>query len=126
MTTSRRTRSSTRPPSRSRTKQFGIYIQDDWAVTKQLELNLGVRWDYETNALNNDYVTPADRAAALFSLEPRDPLTGLSTGRGAPPPGIPVAAGRTYDQSLAKGGVNIRDYIATGSNRKALTGAIQP
>jgi outer membrane receptor protein involved in Fe transport len=28
--------------------QFGLYIQDDWALTKQLELNLGVRWDYES------------------------------------------------------------------------------
>lgn len=107
-------------------KQFGIYLQDDWAVTKRLEFNMGVRWDYETNALNNDYTTPADRVAALFSLEPRDPATGLSTGRGASPAGIPVAAGQTYDQSLAKGGVNIRDYIATGNSRKSFTGAIQP
>ncbi|CAN5860317.1 TonB-dependent receptor [soil metagenome] len=101
-------------------KQFGIYIQDDWAVTKQLELNLGVRWDYETNMLNNSYVTPADRVAALFALEPQ--LNGVSTRI----PGIAVAAGQTYDQSLAKGGVNIRDYISNGSSRKAFAGAIQP
>ncbi len=105
-------------------RQFGIYLQDDWAVTKQLELNLGVRWDHESNALNNDYTTPADRVAALFSLEPQ--AGGVSTGRGASPAGIPVAPGQTYDQSLAKGGVNIRDYIATGGNRKPFTGAIQP
>ena len=37
--------------------QYGLYLQDDWAVTKQLELNLGIRWDYETNMLNYDYVT---------------------------------------------------------------------
>jgi len=107
-------------------KQFGLYIQDDWAVTNKLELNLGVRWDYETNMLNNKYVTPADRVNALFSLEPRDPITGLSTGRGASPAGIPVAAGQTYDQSLAKGGVSIRDYISTGSNRENFKGAFQP
>ena len=103
-------------------KQFGIYFQDDWAVTKQLELNLGIRWDYETNMLNNNYVTPADRVAALFALEPVD-ANGNSTRIGG---GIPVAPGQTYDQSLAKGGINIRDYIANGSSRKSFKGAIQP
>jgi outer membrane receptor protein involved in Fe transport len=89
--------------------QFGIYLQDDWQVSKQLELNLGVRWDYEDNMLNNDYVMPADRVAALHSVDTR---------AGAAP-------GQTYAQSLAKGGINIDDYIGTG-NRKAFTGAIQP
>jgi len=102
-------------------KQFGIYFQDDWAVTKKLELNLGIRWDYETNMLDNGYVTPADRVAALFALEPVD-ASGNSTRVG----GVPVTPGQTYDQSLAKGGVNIRDYIANGSSRKSFTGAIQP
>src|SRR5664279_473458 len=87
--------------------QMGIYIQDDWSVTNKLELNLGLRYDYETNMLNNDYVTPADRVAALFGPEPVD-ANGISTRIG----GIPVAPGQTYDQSLAKGGVNLRDYIA--------------
>ena len=102
-------------------KQFGIYLQDDWALTKQLELNLGVRWDYETNMLNNDYVTPAARVAALFALEPVD-ASGNSTRIN----GVAVTPGQTYDQSLAKGGVNIRDYIANGSSRKPFAGAIQP
>jgi hypothetical protein len=83
-----------------------------------------VRWDYETNMLNDKYVTPADRVAALFSLEPQ--AGGVSTGRGASPAGIPVAPGQTYDQSLALGGINIRDYIADGKSRKAFKGAFQP
>jgi hypothetical protein len=45
--------------------QFGGYIQDDWAVTKALVLNLGLRWDGETNMINNDYVTPAPLADTL-------------------------------------------------------------
>jgi len=94
-------------------KQFGIYFQDDWAITPQLELNLGVRWDYEDNMLNNDYVTPADRVAALKALDvPRYGFT--------PPPG------QTYAQSLAKGGVNIDDYISTGNSRDTYKGAIAP
>ena len=105
-----------------RNTQFGIYLQDDWAVTKQLELNLGVRYDYENNMLNNGYVTPADRVASLSVLDDAVGTDGTSSRV----PGVPVTPGQTYAQSLAKGGVNINDYIANGSSRKAFKGAIQP
>jgi outer membrane receptor protein involved in Fe transport len=101
--------------------QFGIYVQDDWEVTKKLELNLGVRYDYESNMLDNSYVTPADRVAALNQLEPVD-----ENGNSTRIPGFAVTPGQTYAQSLAKGGVNLADYIANGSSRKAFKGAIQP
>jgi len=90
--------------------QYGIYFQDDWQASDKLLLNLGLRYDYEDNMLNNSYVTPADRVAIFDKQDPRD---------GAP-------AGQTYAQSLAKGGVNIRDYISTGSNRKPFKGAWAP
>ena len=45
--------------------QFGGFIQDDWSVGRQLVLNLGLRWDGETNMINNDYVTPAPLADSL-------------------------------------------------------------
>ena len=93
--------------------QFGLYLQDDWAISKQVELNLGVRWDYEDNMLNNDYVTPADRVTALKGLD-------------GPRWGITPPAGQTYAQSLAKGGVNIDEYISTGGSRKAYKGALAP
>ena len=94
-------------------RQVGLYLQDDWKLSKQLELNLGVRWDYETNPLNNDYVTPAGLVAALNKVD-------------IPRYGITPAAGQTYAQSLAKGGINISDYISNGSNRSAFYGAIAP
>lgn len=94
-------------------KQFGIYLQDDWTLTKQLEVNLGIRWDYESNMLNNSYVTPADRVTALRGLD--GPRWGMT------PP-----AGQTYAQSLAKGGINIEDYISSGSSRRAFKGAFAP
>jgi outer membrane receptor protein involved in Fe transport len=95
-------------------QQYGLYIQDDWSVTKQLDLNVGVRWDYESNMLNNDYVTPADRVAALFAVDGRTIADIV-----APP-------GQTYAESLAKGGIDIARYIADGSSRKAYKNAFAP
>ncbi|HEX4596936.1 MAG TPA: TonB-dependent receptor, partial [Burkholderiaceae bacterium] len=93
-----------------RDTMLGLYLQDDWDVTRKLQLNLGLRWDYETNMLDNDYVTPADRVLALLGLDtPRYSIT--------------PAPGQTYAQSLAMGGINIRDYISNGSGRKPYTGA---
>jgi hypothetical protein len=94
--------------------QIGVYAQDDWDLTSRLQLNLGVRWDVETNMLNNGYATPADRVAALNA-----PDTRTFTGQTA-------AAGQTYAQSLAKGGINVADYIADGHSRKTYLGAIAP
>jgi hypothetical protein len=38
--------------------QLGTFLQDDWSPTQRLTLNLGIRWDYETNMLNTSYKTP--------------------------------------------------------------------
>ena len=46
-------------------QQIGAYIQDDWTPTPRLVLNLGLRWDMETNMINNDYVTPKPLADSL-------------------------------------------------------------
>jgi outer membrane receptor protein involved in Fe transport len=94
----------------SKNKQFGIYLQDDWEVTSRLLLNLGIRWDYEETPSYLDYVTPTDVVAGINALDTR--------------PGAP--AGQTYAQALARGGININDYISTGNNRDAFMSAIQP
>ncbi|MET3653013.1 TonB-dependent receptor [Dyella japonica] len=96
------------PVATSRDKQFGTYIQDDWQVDDHWTFNLGVRWDYEETPSYLNYVTPSDVVAALNSQDPNAPT------------------GQTYAQSLAKGGVNINDYISTGNNRKAKKNEIQP
>lgn len=38
--------------------QIGAYLQDDWTPIPRLTINAGVRWDYETDMMNTDYVTP--------------------------------------------------------------------
>lgn len=63
-------------------KQYGIYVQDDWDINSRLQLNLGLRWDYETDAYNKDYVTPADQIPALTQLGLQD---YISTGNNRDP-----------------------------------------
>ncbi len=89
-------------------RQFGTYIQDDWAVDDHLTLNLGVRWDYEKTPSYLNFVTPASVIDALNSQDPNAPT------------------GQTYAQSLAKGGININNYISTGNNRHAPKNEWQP
>jgi hypothetical protein len=55
--------------------QFGIFGQDNWSVNDQPTLNLGLRWDYETDMVNTDYVTPADVRARLADDFPAEYFT---------------------------------------------------
>lgn len=48
--------------------QIGLYIQDDWDVTDRLQLNLGLRWDYETDPYNKNYVTPQTHIDVINAL----------------------------------------------------------
>jgi outer membrane receptor for ferrienterochelin and colicin len=79
---------------------LGLFAQDDWQITDKLELNLGIRWDYEDNAVNNDWVTPANI---------RDTLAKIQALPG-------------YDFPAY---FNPSDYISDG-DRDAFTGAFQP
>ncbi|MBW8304638.1 MAG: TonB-dependent receptor, partial [Brevundimonas sp.] len=85
---------------------IGLYIQDDWQITDKLELNLGIRWDYEDNANNNDYVTPQSVIDGLNQW--------IASTNGGKPAG--------YAPSF----FDIDDYISTGDNRDPFTGAWQP
>ena len=38
--------------------QIGLYAQNDWNITPRFLLSLGVRWDYESDMRDNDWVTP--------------------------------------------------------------------
>jgi hypothetical protein len=78
-------------------KQVGAYLQDDWSPTSRLTLNLGVRWDFESNMINTKYMTPQNVV---------DTLT-------------------RYNDSMPNR-LDLNRYISTGNNRKPFYGAIQP
>ncbi|HZH41686.1 MAG TPA: carboxypeptidase regulatory-like domain-containing protein [Gemmatimonadales bacterium] len=77
--------------------EIGAYIQDDWTPTPRLTINLGLRWDYETNMINSGYVTPQEVV---------DTLT-------------------RYNDSLSTP-LDLNRYISNGHNRSGFKGAFQP
>jgi outer membrane receptor protein involved in Fe transport len=53
------------PILKTSNNEFGIYGQDTWTVNDRLTLSLGLRWDYESHMLDENYVTPANIVAGL-------------------------------------------------------------
>ena len=86
-------------------RQLGLFVQDDWSVTPRLQVNVGLRWQYESNQLNNDFRTPADVVAAV---------------NGA------TATNANGDVVHLGDAIDLNDYISTGSNRDSYTNAWQP
>jgi hypothetical protein len=85
------------PRLKTSNREFGTYIQDDWSPVRRLTLNLGIRWDYETNMLNTHFVT--------------DPLAADTL--------------RRYAANLVTP-LDLNRYIANGHNRTPFKGAFQP
>ncbi len=85
------------PDIKTNNDQWGLFIQDSWTVNDHLEADYGIRWDYESDMLNDKYVTPAPIAAAIRSFV-----------------------------GFAAAGFNPNDYISTGSNRKPITNMFAP
>ncbi len=60
------------PEVEAKTTQVGLFVQDDWEVNEHLLFNFGLRWDYDSNAKNNSFVT-SDRAAEALRALGEDP-----------------------------------------------------
>jgi len=87
------------PDVEAKTTQIGLFVQDDWEVSPHLLINAGLRWDYDSNAKNNSFETPAAAVAALRNL--------------------------ALDPRIQPSFFNVNDYISTG-NRKAELGNFAP
>ncbi len=74
--------------TRSMNYKYGVYVQDDWTVMPKLTLNLGLRWDVETNMINNSYINPLAGDTALTNHVPSsyigDGKRSIDYGRIAP------------------------------------------
>lgn len=84
-------------PVTAKNTEIGLFVQDDWRPDDHWLVSAGLRWDYESNAKNEKFVTPADVATALRAY-----------------PGWKAA------------GINPEDYISNGNNRHPFWGAFQP
>ncbi|WP_353230630.1 TonB-dependent receptor [Novosphingobium sp.] len=84
-------------PVTAKNTEIGLFVQDDWKPDAHWLISGGLRWDYESDAKNEKFVTPAAIAAALRAY-----------------PGWPAA------------GINPNDYISTGHNRHPFLGEFQP
>lgn len=90
------------PRVKSNNTQLGVYLQDDWEIAKRLTLNVGVRWDVESNPLNNNYVTPEDVRAAV------EELAGIVSETNGPD------------------FFRVENYLTNGKQRPIFLGAVQP
>jgi outer membrane receptor for ferrienterochelin and colicin len=84
-------------PAAASDDQLGVFIQDDWTVNDHLTFNYGIRWDYESNMFDNNFVTPQNIVTALNNY-----------------------------QGWKAAGINPADYISTGHNRKPYLKEFQP
>lgn len=84
-------------PASAKNTQIGLFLQDDWSPDEHWTVNAGIRWDFETDAKNEDFRTPENIATALRNYQP-----------------------------WQAAGIDPEDYISTGNNRDPFKWAIQP
>jgi TonB dependent receptor/Carboxypeptidase regulatory-like domain len=90
------------PRATAANQQIGLYAQDDWQINRLFTVNLGLRWDIETNPLNNDYKTPDNVRAAVTELA------------------------ATVAEHNGPDFFKVDNYLTDGTQRPIYLGAIQP
>ena len=105
------------PTIKKNNVQFGTFLQDDWSIGQRLVLNLGIRWDGETNMINNDYVTPKPLADSLRAF--------YNAGKLLVDQSLPNNGSQNVNVIQELGG--IERYLTTGrSTRPMYKKAFQP
>ena len=90
--------------------QYGLFAQDDWQITPRLQVNIGLRWDYDALDFWANHITPSI----------------LKTALDAPYPVAGGGTGQSYRDVLMLAGINMDNYTSTGSNRKPPSNNFQP
>ncbi len=88
------------PDLSTNNRQFGVYAQDDWRINSRLTANIGLRWDFESDMLNNSYVTPQavrDGFSAIYPSNYFTDGTNRPTYYGAIQPRVGVSYDVTGD-----------------------------
>lgn len=64
----------------------GVYVQDDWRMTKKLSLNLGVRWDYDSPVTER-----FNRSVRGFEANVANPIEAAARAAYAQSPSVLIA-----------------------------------
>jgi len=75
-----------------KSSQLAFFVQDDWRLGDRLRLNLGLRYDYDTNLRNNDFYASLIDDPAFAGIE-----NFISKDRGNDVNNVQPRIGFTYD-----------------------------
>jgi hypothetical protein len=80
---------------------YGLFFQDNWALSRRFTLNLGIRYDLETGTTNADLQSPIQAGNRPMDTDNISPRVGFAYDvRGDGRTVIRAGAGRYYDKVM--------------------------
>jgi hypothetical protein len=80
---------------------YGLFFQDNWALSPRFTLNLGLRYDLETGTTNSDLQSPIQSGSRPMDTDNISPRVGFAYDlRGDGRTVIRAGAGRYYDKVM--------------------------